>query len=264
MLKKSSKLAASLLLAAFSCSLLADDRLLYQLEDRVIQIEQKLRGSGMIAIAEDVSRLQAEMRALRGEIERLQHENNQAKIRQREMYLDLEKRIQKIEQQGVQPAPAAAAADNAPLSTDAQNADVMPAVPAAAVSNPQAEEKAYLAAFELLKQGRYPDAISGFNAFLGQYPQSEYADNARYWLGEAYYVSRAYPEALQSFTTLVETHPQSPKLPGALLKIGYINYERADYEAARAALSRITANYPQSSAAGLARQRLQRMDTEGR
>lgn len=258
---KCSKFAASLVLAAFSFAAHADDRLLYQLEDRVIQIEQRLRNSGMLSIAEDVSRLQSDIRELRGEVERLQYENNQAKIRQREMYLDLEKRIQEIEQQRSQaPANTFGGQVQSPVVSGEDSA----ATPPPTVQNSQGEEKAYLTAFEFLKQGRYPEAISGFNSFLSQYPQSEYADNAQYWLGEAYYVSRDYPQSLQSFTRLVELHPQSAKIPGALLKIGYINYERGNYEQARTALATITREYPESSAAGLARQRLQRMDTEGR
>ncbi len=255
-------LAASITLAAFTLPALADDRLLYQLEGRVEDLEQKLGSASMLSVADDVSRLQAEIRELRGEIERLQYENNQAKIRQREMYLDLEKRIQSVEQQ----RSTGSATPVAGQSEQSASGDV--AVPAnnspVSAGNPQAEEKAYLAAFELLKQGRYPDAISGFTGFLQQYPQSEYGDNAQYWLGESYYVSRDFPLSLQSFTKLVEQYPQSAKLPGALLKIGYINYERGNYEQARAALTRITRDFPQSSAAGLARQRLQRMDTEGR
>ncbi len=260
-------MVASVSLAAFSTSVLSDDRLLYQLENRVEQLEQRIGNSGMLSIAEDVNRLQAEVRSLRGDIERLQYENNQAKIRQREMYLDLERRIQAVEQNKA-PTVSSAADSQVGINPGQDSADQTDAGPDSgtqpAVVNLQVEEKAYLSAFELLKQGRYPDAIKGFSGFLAQYPQSVYADNAQYWLGEAYYVSRDFPESLQSFNRLVEVHPQSSKIPGALLKIGYIYYERGDYDQARSALTRITRDFTESSAANLARQRLQRMDTEGR
>lgn len=256
---------AGVVLAVFSFSANADDRLLYQLQDRVDQLEQRLGSSGMLTLAEDIRRLQEEIRYLRGEVERLQYENEQAKLRQREMYLDLEKRIQTLEQRpggavSSQPGPDISVED-IPISADipVNNQDGS-AIP----QSPEDEERAYLAAFELLKQGRYQDAIRDFNTFLQRYPQGEYADNAQYWLGEAYYVSRDFPNALQSFRKLVKMHPQSTKLAGALLKIGYINYEQGEYDQARAALTRITREFPESSAAGLARQRLQRMDTEGR
>ena len=65
------------------------------------------------------------------------------------------------------------------------------------------------------------------------------ADNAQYWLGEAYYVNKSFPEALVAFQRVVDNYPQSRKLPDALLKIGYCNYELKDYSAARAALSQV-------------------------
>lgn len=243
----------------------ADDRRIYALEDRVNNIEQRLRSSNMLSIAEDVRQLQTEIRQLRGEVERLQYENDQAKVRQREMYLDLERRIQALEQSRVQvpattPGPVSPASGQIGTDTGAP-AQTTTTQPAAGV---QGEEQTYLAAFELLKQGRYPEAIKGFDSFLQQYPQSDYADNAQYWLAEAYYVSRDFPQSLVNFQRLVDVYPQSSKLPGALLKMGYIFYERGDYQQARAALSRVTREFPESSAASLARQRLQRMDTEGR
>ncbi len=250
--------AAGILLAAFAFSAAADNRI-YELQDRMDAVEQRLNNAGILGVAEDVRNLQAELRALRGEVERLQYENDQAKVRQREMYLDLERRIQALEQ--TRQAPAAAAT---PATSGQGGTDSGLTAPVTSAGGGQSEEQQYLAAFEQLKQGRYPEAIKSFSSFLQSYPQSEYADNAQYWLGEAYYVSRDFPQALASFQQLVEGHPQSGKLPGALLKIGYINYERGEYEEARMALSRVTREFPESSAASLARQRLQRMDTEGR
>ena len=88
------------------------------------------------------------------------------------------------------------------------------------------------------------------------------ADNAQYWLGEAYYVNKQYPESLAAFQRVVEKFPGSRKLPDALLKIGYCDYELKDYSAARSALEQVAAKYPDSASARLAQQRLEKMAAE--
>ena len=59
--------------------------------------------------------------------------------------------------------------------------------------------------------------------FWCTYPNSQLADNAQYWLGEAYYVNKSFPEALASFQNLVVSLPAVlAKAAGcALLKMGY-------------------------------------------
>ena len=58
-----------------------------------------------------------------------------------------------------------------------------------------AEQAAYVQAFDVLKSGNYAAPIAGFKQFLATYPQSALADNAQYWLGEAYYVTRDFDNA---------------------------------------------------------------------
>ena len=97
---------------------------------------------------------------------------------------------------------------------------------------------AYQAAFGLLKNSQYDQAITAFQQFLASYPDSSLADNAQYWLGEAYYVNKAFPEALAAFQRVVDKYPQSRKLPDALFKVGYCDYELKQWQAAHDTLSR--------------------------
>ncbi len=92
--------------------------------------------------------------------------------------------------------------------------------------------------------------------------QSPLAENAQYWLGEAYYVTRAYPDALQSFRLVSEKYPQSRKLADALLKTGFCYYEMKQWDKAREILTQVADQYPDASAGRLARQRLDRMTSE--
>ena len=126
-----------------------------------------------------------------------------------------------------------------------------------------AARKDYGVAFRLLREGRYEAAAQAFRRFLERHPRSEYADNAQYWLGEAYYVSRRFPEALKAFQAVTERYPGSPKVADALLKIGYVHYEMRQWKEARRALEEVTRRFPGSSAARLAARRLERMAKEG-
>lgn len=144
------------------------------------------------------------------------------------------------------PAPAGQVASVAPAAADAGG-----------------EQAAYRAASELLRIGRYEDAIAGFQAQLQQYPGGSLADNAQYWIGEAYYVTRQFDRALAEFQRVVAQYPQSPKAADALLKVGYIQYERRQFAAARQTLTDIKTTWPNSPAARLADNRLSRMKEEG-
>jgi tol-pal system protein YbgF len=113
-----------------------------------------------------------------------------------------------------------------------------------------------------LKDSQYDRAIAAFQKFLVLFPDSQLADNAQYWLGEANYVNRAFPEAQAAFQKVVDKYPDSRKRPDALLKIGYCQYELKQWDAARQTLSKVAAQFPDTSAGHLAQQRLDRMATE--
>lgn len=135
------------------------------------------------------------------------------------------------------------------------------AEPAAVQSG--SEEAMYRAASDQLRIGRYEEAIAGFRAQLQQYPTGSLADNAQYWIGEAYYVTRQFDRALTEFQRVLAEYPQSPKAADALLKIGYIQYESRQFAEARQTLNNLKSTWPDSPAARLADNRLRRMQEEG-
>ena len=128
-------------------------------------------------------------------------------------------------------------------------------------ADPVREQQDYQAAFNLLKGGRYHDAAKAFRAFLVTYPDGEFVDNARYWLGETYYVDRQLDAALAEFQEVIARFPQSPKLTHAMLKVGYIHHELGRPEQAKQALLELVESHPDSTAAGLARKRLKRLQS---
>lgn len=233
---------------------------LADLNKRVLGVENK-----------DETRLQDDQRALRGEIERLRFDVDGLERRTKELYQDLERRIQKLEY-----SPAATVPPYAPMTPSFDNGVSQPplaSVPNAAPTAPvlsvdprlggttgaaggAAEETAYLKAFDALKAGRYDSAIAGFRAMLEQWPQGNFSDNGWYWMGESYYVKQQYKSALDSFNAMVERFPASPKVADALFKAGLSQWALKQGEAAKASWRRVVKDYPGSNAAGLARQRL--------
>ncbi len=235
-----------------------------------------------------VQELQDEVRTLRGRVEELERELDNAKQRQRDQYLALDQRISArrtpdmsaadpavsnpsatvppvTESAGASNPPADVPEVRAPLDTpsDTVPLDAPRAASEATASSPEAEKAAYEKAFQALKELRYADAAQEFQGFLDRYPQSEYAGNAQYWLGESYYVTRNYEIALTSFQRLLDRYPQSTKVPDALLKIGYTHYELKQWDQARAALAQVQADYPDTTLARLAENRLRSMRMEG-
>jgi tol-pal system protein YbgF len=119
----------------------------------------------------------------------------------------------------------------------------------------------YQAAVDALKAGDYAEAISMLREFIRRYPDHDYADNAQYWLGEAYYAQKDYKRALEEFRATVERYPRGNKVPDALLKVGYCYAALGQIADARATLEQLISVYPRSRSAQLATTRL---DTLGK
>lgn len=210
------------------------------MEQKIADIERRLDNMSSVAMLEQVEALRAQVRQLRGELEEQQYKQTNAEQRQRQQFLDLDNRLRSLE--GGQAAVAT------PPSRD-QN---------------QGESAAYQKAFTHLKNARYTDAARDFKQFLQDYPESQFADNAQYWLSESHYVSREFEQAKVEFAKVITQYPGSAKVADAELKLGFIAYEQRQWSEARQQLNRVSAQYPDTTASQLAIQRLSRMDQEGR
>ncbi len=188
-------------------------------------------------------------------------ENVPTNAEQTESGLRLETSVTNTEQQTPVPAPASETAQEAATSTEVQTNEaisVQRSTPPAteAVSDPNQAQAAYQSAFRLLKEAHYDQATTAFDKYLQDYPQSAYADNAQYWLGEAYYVQRNYEEAILAYHKLLENYPDSRKVAHSLLKLGYSHQELGQYPEARQKLDEVKNRFPGTTAARLADERL--------
>jgi tol-pal system protein YbgF len=232
------------------------DELKRQNEDlstRLTRIEESLKGlsaaNPALDLAQQLERMRHEMMQLRGQIEVLGNEVQMAAKRQRDMYVDLDTRMKRLEQ------PAAAAAPPAPQPGAA---DAAPATVAAAAGVPasDAEGRAYEAAQGQRKIGNYQGAIAGFRNFIAQYPKSPLAHRAQYWIGDSYYNLRDFKNAIASQQRLISSYPNSASVPDALLNIASSQLEMGDSPGARKTLDKLVGRYPASEAAEKARRRL--------
>ena len=233
------------------------------LRGRVDQIERSLaqrldaletKNAGVVDLFKDVEQIKADIAKLRGQFEVLTYELEQAQKRQRDLYLDLDGRLRKLEG-----GPGAAATPGATEAPPAVTGGAGPTPFAGTQGRPgdvAAEQRAYDAALDQFKSGNYSAATSSFQAFTRSYPRSPLAPSAMYWAGNAQYAQKDFRAAIATQRQLLAAFPDSQKVPDALLNIASAQIELGDNGGARKTLEEIVAKYPTSEAAGKARQRL--------
>jgi tol-pal system protein YbgF len=236
----------------------ADEELLSRMsvKQRLERLERIISSDVLIEQSQQLEALKQEVSMLREMLEEKDYELDLMTQRQRSLYSDMDRRLNSLEgganRSGVSapvPPPGSSSALSAPAAQPA--------------ANDKDGAQQYTAAFDLLKEGQYSKSITAFEGFLKSYPESKYADNAQYWLGEANYVSREYKTALDVFQTLIARYPESTKIPGARLKIGYTYYELKNWSAAKDALTQVVKLYPDTTVASKASDRLERIKREG-
>ncbi|MBA3582723.1 MAG: tol-pal system protein YbgF [Gammaproteobacteria bacterium] len=268
-------LALPILGNAAAANIVAEQRLV-QMDQRLQRLEAVLQNQVLTDLQQQIESVRADLQALRGELEVQRNDIEGIKKRQKDLYLDIDRRLNDLQLGGGQ--------TSAPPTTDAVTpatpitpvTPITPGMPISStggvppvpiegsVSVDPAQEKAdYQSAFNLLRNGRYDQAIAGFQAFLKKYPNGKLIDNAQYWLGEANYVSKNFNQAIKEFTTVIEKYPQSSKIADTRLKLGYTYYEMQQWDNARQYLNMVVQQHAASSVAPLAEKRLLRMTQEG-
>src|SRR5688572_1857879 len=224
------------------------------LDERITKMEGALAGvtdrSAVVQLASQIEALRADIARMRGQLEVVSHQVETAEKRQKDLYLDIDTRMRKLEEAREQAAAAAAAAAAQPPPA--------PPAPAAAQPDPQqaGEMRAYQAALDQFKLGNYSLAVAAMQGFLVTYPNSTLAPNAQYWIGMAHSGQRDYKNAISAQRKLLASWPDSEKAPDALLSIASSQETMGDRRGAQKTLEEVIARYPKSSAAASAKQRL--------
>ena len=118
------------------------------------------------------------------------------------------------------------------------------------------ERRSHDAAMGALRGGDFDKASVALTAFLQRWPNSGYADSARFWLGNALYGQKNYKEAINVFRALVLGSPNHPRTAEALLAVANCQIEMKDAKGARKTLDDLIKAYPTSEAAAAGKERL--------
>jgi len=243
-------------------------------DERLQRLERLVNSQGMVDLLIKLESLQKEVQQLRGDVETQTHIANDLKKRQRDLYVDIDRRLLHIERNGSS-APKGnsysghSATPDSTITTPSTSASGMTRKPqgstqsppvkhAAPVANrpaskavdPVKEQNAYQKAFDLLRELRYEQAIKAYRQFILDYPNGRYAHIAQYWLSEASYAQRHFKQAITDYQDLVRNYPNSPKLAEAMLKIGFSYNELGQNKAAKDIIEKLIRVYPNTTAAG--------------
>lgn len=195
-----------------------------------------------LELANQIEQLKAEIAKLRGQIEVLTYDSEATQKRQKDFYVDLDNRLRRLEG-----GPAQAGAD-APAPAEG--------AAAAAPADPAAETRDYESALNLLKSGKYRDALGGFEGFIKRHPSSSFLPSAYFWAGSAALQIKEVASATHYFKQVANNWPDDPKAPDALLGLANCQQSMGDDKAMRKTLDSIVQKYPSSAAAKTAKQRL--------
>lgn len=214
------------------------------LSEQLESLERKIdsRNRAQVNVQRQLDDLQNELNELRGVTELHTHQLSQVLERQRELYQELDRRVSQ--------ALTATPTQTAPTYTSSNVNDVV-------YSSDVPENEAYDKAVNLvLKERRYDEAIPEFKAFNLNYPNSTYAANAHYWLGQLLFNKNDIAAAKTEFEIVYTKFQDSPKRSDSMLKLAIVEQKMNNNEKAKALLKELIAKYPTSSAAKLAQPRL--------
>ncbi len=216
-------------------------------------------------LLDKVQGMQQEIQELRGQLEVQAHDLKLLQEQQVTFYKDLDARLPNEPLKTAKNGPSAdmsinptASAKN-PITVDTipTKPIIGPVINNTARNNPADEQISYLAAYELVKNKRFDEALTAMQTFVTQHPQGGYTANAHYWLGELYMVKKNYSGAIDHFNTVLKQFPSSSKSAASMLKIGYALAASGKRKDAILQLQQVVKNYPDTSTAQLAKTKLE-------
>ena len=222
------------------------------LEQRVVVLERmvKSRTEMQHRLQQQLDTLQIEIDQLRGAVEVNTNQLEKVLERQRELYLEIDKRVEALKQGGyTQSNPSSGSGS----STQQPDGASETRSPGASLDEGEAYDNAVNL---ILKSREYDKAIPAFQAFLDRFPDSEYAPNAHYWLGQLLFNKQQWSDAKAQFDVVVTRFTDSSKRADAMLKIGVIEDRQGNSAQARSQFQKVISEYPESSASRLAKSRL--------
>jgi tol-pal system protein YbgF len=225
-------------------------------------------------IADKIKGLRQDIQELRGQLEVQAHELKILKEQQLSFYKDLDSRIQAPTNVSKNTNTQALDFDKDPgaqVPIQAYVAKTQPSTPevteedpvvntSSANTNPADEQISYLAAYELIKNKQFPEALMAMKTFISKYPKGYYSSNAEYWTGELYLADKNYTDAISHFDIVLQQFPSSNKFSACLLKIGYALAGSGRIGEAKERLKEVMKKYPDTRTSELAQLKLKELN----
>ena len=204
--------------------------------------------------------LQAEIQALRGQLDEQGFEIKKLQRDSLNRYTDVDQRLSDLEVAAPQTAPPASAqraqggtpAVNQAPSQASPNASTRPSLQPAVLS----EQQLYQMAYDSVINSHFERSIAEFDQYLGQYPEGRFVTNAHYWKGQAYLYLERFEEARSAYEIILEQYADSSKLPDAMYGLGLAYQGMGNIQRARQMLTDIKRRFPNTGVANLADTRL--------
>lgn len=216
------------------------------LEQRLVAIEAIVKGQGLVDLLSQIDRLNQELSKVKGQLEVASHNIELSQQRQKDLYVDLDGRLRKVESGGTP------AADNASSNTVATENKDAPA---------NAESKDFESAMALSNAGKFKEAFDALDKFLQTYPNSINAPDAQYALGLSQFSLKNYKAAMATQQKMIKQFPEHAKVPDATFNIANCQIQLADIDGAKKTLRGLVDTYPNSSVIPNAKRRLTVLDS---
>jgi len=233
-----------------------------RMRDRLDRLEAQLQNQGLLGLLARLEENKSDIARLRGALEEFSHQLKLVEQRQKDYYQDLDQRLKALDaRQGTLAAQ---------LAKPAEGLNLQPAgtikPPAQAVIAPVASEAApaqtpaggegmafYEKGSTLFKRGKYSEAVTAFEQYVKDYPDSDLAANALYWLGLSYLAMEDFKQAAEAQQRLIKNFPKHDKRADAMLSLARVQARLKQNVLARETLDQLIAQYPKSKAAGTGR-----------
>ncbi len=242
--------------------------------DRIAALERivEARANAQVAMQQQVSALLDEVSELRGITEMHSYKLEEILQQQRNIYQEIDRRMGTGATSGSTPATPTQSSTPTPQAGQvptgnpaavvnagqSQSAESTADAGAAMASSSPSENDAYESAVNLvLKDRAYDAAIPAFENFVRTYPDSSYAPNSYYWLGQLFFTKNELLKAKAQFERVVSQYPQSAKAADALSKLGQLSEREGDKAAAKQFYQLLVSKYPQSKPAKAAKAKLE-------
>lgn len=215
------------------------------MEKRIAAIEAIVQGGGLSEMQNQIETLKQEVANLKGDLEVAQHNLEATQARQKDLYVDTDTRLRKIEG-----GSSASSINNSAPST----------ITPSSSTTEEKDAKAFADANVLSQSAKHKEAFAAFDAFLREFPTSKLAPDALYGMGYSQFALKNYKSSIATQQKVIDLHPESAKVPDAMYNMANGQIQLGQVASAKKTLRDLVAKYPEAAVTPNAQRRLKALD----